>query len=227
MPDITDLLRTGAGTPLAPLDLDDVLSRGARRTRNRSLSLAVAGATLSAVVLVTGVAVMSGRDGDDGVPPAAPPTATTAVTTGPSEGPPAALPDGTHFGLVLSASPDHRLVLDKVEPTIDLCAMTDESFSYEQVFARCWSNTNPRTRSLQVMEGAVITIYRAGNPPFRVDYPKFAAYVATRTRDPEVRYSVWELDVRGGEVVSLRVALPVLPTGCPSVLPCSPTPVQR
>lgn len=120
MPEITELLRTGAGTPLAPLDLDDVLSRGARRTRNRSLSRAVAGATLSAVVLVTGVAVMSGRDTDHDAPPAAPPTATANGTTEPSAGPSAVvLPDGTHFGLVLSASPDHHLVLDKVERTSD------------------------------------------------------------------------------------------------------------
>lgn len=69
MPEVRDLLSSAAGAPVAALDLDDVLARGARRaTRRRAAAGVLAAVSVAAALTVAGL--VSGDPERDAVLPA-------------------------------------------------------------------------------------------------------------------------------------------------------------
>lgn len=216
MPDITDLLRSGAGDPLAPLDLDRVERRGAQRARNRRLGQAAVGGALAVAALVGGVALASG-----GTDKAAGPEGFATVTapddvvpvdpkTDPRLQPtPAAvkteLPDGNNFVLITRVNDDGTIQVDKVDRNLSVtkqakCQQVDESYTYEQVFSFCWQNTNSLLRTVMVRADATIPDYKG--EPF--DLAKLKALVAAGS--PETKNLVWSVRVVDAEITSIKVA---------------------
>ena len=216
MPDITDLLRSGAGDPLAPLDLDRVEQRGAQRGRNRRLTQAAVGSALAVAAVVGGVALASG-----GSPAASGPDQYAVVSapddvvpvdpkTDPKLQPtPAAtkseLPDGNNFVLIKEVHADGTLLVDKVDRNLSVtnqakCQQVDESYSYEQVFGFCWQNTNTLLRTVQVKADATISPYKGE----AFDLTKLGALVAAGS--PEITNEVWSVRVVDAVITSIQPA---------------------
>lgn len=224
MPDITDLLRSGAGEPVAPLDLDRVVARGAQRGRNRRVVQGALAGSLAAVGLVVAVTVAG-----DGTPRATGPDDYTTQLTAkddvvpvdpqldPRSRPkPAAstglLPDGISFVLVKEVRDDHRVVVDKVDRALTVqkqakCGQVDETYTYAEVFSFCWQNTNSLLRTATVADAVTqVQVPGGGDEPRTVDWAGFRALIAGGSADGEVTSTVWSVRVKDGVITSIAPA---------------------
>ncbi|MCU1601585.1 MAG: hypothetical protein JWO22_2294 [Frankiales bacterium] len=186
MPDISDLLKAGAGDPLAPPDLDRAVRRGAQRTRNRLVAQAAVGSSVVVVAAVAGLSLAGGGTSKAQVGPGSGLGQTRLLpddslpTSGPSADPrlqpvaaadPSQLPDGFNFVLVRSVQPDGSLVVDKVTRTTDVtaqgkCAQAqDGSYSPADVFSFCWSNQNAKLRTVPLASGVTTVPFQPDGGP--------------------------------------------------------------
>jgi hypothetical protein len=215
MPDVTDLLRSGAGHPIAPLDLDRVERRAGQRSRNRRLAQAAVGGALTVAAVVGAVSLASSgtpraadRDystvtaPDDVVPidpetdPRLQPTPAAVKTE---------LPDGNNFVIITAVDDDGTIQVDKVDRNLSVsrqakCQQVDESYTYEQVFSFCWQNTNALLRTVTVK--ADVTFAPYGGEP--LDLGTLKALVASRSA--EIRNQVWSVRVVDSTITSIAVA---------------------
>ena len=184
MPDISDLLKAGAGDPLAPLDLDRAVRRGAQRTRNRRVAQAAVGSGLVVVAAVAGLTLAGGGSSaaplgpgaggqtrlmpDDSLPsagPSADPRLQPVAAADASQ-----LPDGFNFVLVKQVATDGKLVVDKVTRTTDVtkqakCAQASEGYTRAEVFSFCWSNQNAKLRTVALSPNVTSVPYQPEGDP--------------------------------------------------------------
>lgn len=209
MPDIHDLLATGAGAPLAPLDLDRAVRRGAQRARNRRIAQAAAGSSLAVIGIAAAVVLAGGSSDSHSLQPAQPTqllpddsVPEPAGSVDPRLQPvPAAdasmLPDGTNFVLVKQVLADRSVVVDKVTRALSVtkqakCAQAGlGSYTPDEVFGFCWSNQNAKLRTVPV-DDSVTT---------GQSWETLLAAGVTLART-----TVWQVDVKANVILSLTLA---------------------
>jgi hypothetical protein len=217
MPDIHDLLHHGAGQPLAPLDMDQVLRRGSQRTRNKRALQAVVGSGVAAAALLTSLALASSGSGpratveiplqDD------PAVSAPAVVNGTAAPNAPVLQDGPAYGIV-------RNVL--VGPTVlgerqyDFGAISYDQVTYlpeactrppldHTAAARlCFSNTNPKLRTVPLTKDATIVRSFEGDPPATITLAQLAAYLPTDDGPGPSAVRTWRITVLDGHVTRIE-----------------------
>jgi hypothetical protein len=216
VPDISDLLTTGAGEPLGPLDLDRVERRASERARNRRIAQAVSGSAVAVVGLVAAVGLTGLGDRDHAPPYASLSAPDDVVPIDPSVDrrlqpvpakSKALLPDGNSFVLIKEVRPDRRLVVDKVDRALTVAKQAKCSqvgtgtYSPTEVFSFCWQNANSLLRTPAVSDQVEEVPIGHGQV---VGWSGLAAFVAGATE--EARTTVWAVDVRDGVITSIALA---------------------
>lgn len=211
MPDVRDLLRTAAGDPVVPLDLDDVLRRGARRTARRRglIAGAVALPVAAAAALVVGGLPGGPAQERLAAPTASPGTPATASSPGqvPAPTSPAdatARPgdsgvDGQVYAF-LTAVDEHGygLTYDKVDFKGPACVAGLPPLR-RHVAAQCYSDTNPLLRRATGSASTVVVLADSTGQQTRGTWADLRAAV----RDPQLgplSTRPWLLTLAGGRI---------------------------
>ncbi len=220
MPDISALLKAGAGDPLAPLDLDRAVRRGAQRTRNRRVTQAAVGSGLVVVAAVAGLTLAGGGSPkattnlpgtnlsrllpDDSVPTSGAAGDQPIPAAAPSQ-----LPDGLNFVLVKKVQ-GRSLVVDKVTRTTNVtkqakCAQASEGYSSAEVFSFCWSNQNSKLRTVPLSSSVTTIPYQPdGDPREDLSLSDFGQLAATGS--DKLAFAVYVVSVSHNTIDSIALA---------------------
>lgn len=228
MPDVRDLLREGAGDPVAPLDLDAVLRGGARRTARRRAALAVA-----AVVPVAVTAVLLIGPAQEQLAPATPaspgplPTASAGPPAPQRSGPPASAPaaplpgpgrsasapatsastaDGEFFAFITAidggSSGAYGVTYDKVDYLGDACVAGVPRPTRAGAIAKtCYRDVNPLLRHVPASATTSVVVRDSSGEPLPSDWAGLRKAVQQETVAGPVR--PWRITVRAGVVTSI------------------------
>jgi hypothetical protein len=237
MPDVHDLLRVGAGERSAALDIDVVMARGTQYRRNRQR--VVGGVTFALCALVVTPALFALRAERKPEPVAGTPSvvvlpttpaasAATLPTPGVSQPPvpatsgspsPSAadiLPDGVHYARIVSVDAQGRVTFNKVDrrPSNSACINAGETDGYDGFFRACWSDTNPKLRTMATTTDVEIAMPREGDPIEVMTVRLLREYVSTARTDDYLKYLVISLYVLRGKITR------ILPDGCSATDGC-------